>query len=111
MASLPSRYAAAVDLSGDYVVTVPIPCRVTVVQTGTAFQITGSRDFMGASVSYSASGAVKPATGDFSGSSNFGGACPGVFSGDREHGHLRCVTGGRRADTLAEWPQASSSSR
>jgi hypothetical protein len=53
--------AAAVDLSGDYVVTVPIPCRVTTVQTGTAFQTTGSCDFMGTSTSFSLSGTVDPA--------------------------------------------------
>jgi cysteine-rich repeat protein len=73
--------AAAVDLSGDYVVTIPIPCRVTVVQTGTALQTTGSCDFGGAPTPYSASGTVNPVTGAFSGTSDLGGVCSGVISG------------------------------
>jgi cysteine-rich repeat protein len=73
--------AAAVDLSGEYVVTVPIACRVTIVQTGTSFQTTGSCDFMGTPTPFSASGTVDPATGAFSGASDLGGVCPGVISG------------------------------
>jgi hypothetical protein len=73
--------AAAVDLSGDYVVTVPTSCRITVVQTGTAFQTTGFCDFNGTSTRFSASGTVDPATGTFSGSSDLGGVCPGIISG------------------------------
>jgi cysteine-rich repeat protein len=73
--------AAAVDLSGDYVVTVPIACRVTIVQTGTAIQTTGSCNFMGPSTPFSASGTVDPATGVFSESWELGGVCAGITSG------------------------------
>jgi cysteine-rich repeat protein len=84
--------ATAVDLSGDYVVTVPIACRVTVVQTGTAIQTTGSCDFMGTPTSYSASGTVDPATGAFSESSDLGGVCTGVISGTGD-GEVITATG------------------
>src|SRR5262247_2199320 len=55
--------ATAVDVSGDYVVTVPIPCRVTVVQTGTETQTTGFCDFNGTSTPISGRGTVDPVTG------------------------------------------------
>ena len=84
--------AVAVDLSGDYVVTVPIPCTLTVVVTGTAFQTTGSCDFMGAPTLFSLSGTVDLATGTFSGSSDLGGVCAGVISGTGD-GEVITATG------------------
>src|SRR5262245_30001582 len=84
--------ATAVDLSGDYVVIVPLPCRVTVVQTGTAFQTSGSCDFMGTPTPFTASGTVDPVTGQFSGSSNLGGVCAGVISGTGD-GEVITATG------------------
>ncbi len=73
--------AAAVDLSGEYIATVPIPCRLTLVQTGTSSQTTGSCDFNGTPTPYSGSGTVDPATGAFSGPFDLGGVCSGVISG------------------------------
>jgi len=87
--------AAAVDLSGDYVVTEPISCRVTVVQTGTAYQISGFCDFNG-TTPYSASGTVDPVTGAFSGSQHFGGVCPpSVISGTGDGEVITATSTGR----------------
>src|SRR5262245_29966553 len=72
--------ATAVDVSGDYVVTVPIPCRVTVVQTGTETQTTGFCDFNGTSTPISGRGTVDPVTGAGSASLDLGGACAGVIN-------------------------------
>jgi hypothetical protein len=86
--------AAAVDLSGDYLVTltVPLPCRITVVQTGTALHTTGFCDVNGTSTPLSVSGTVDPVTGAFSGSSDFGGVCAGVISGTGD-GEVLTATG------------------
>src|SRR6516164_4697477 len=71
--------AAAVDVSGDYVVTDPIPCRVTVVQTGTETQTTGFCDFNGSSTPFSGRGTIDPVTGAGSGTTDLGGVCAGVI--------------------------------
>jgi cysteine-rich repeat protein len=76
------RASAAVDLSGDYVVTVPISCRITIVVTGTETRSTG---FCG-STPISGSGTIDPVTGAGTGSFDLGGACAGVinFTSDGE---------------------------
>jgi hypothetical protein len=86
--------AAAVDLSGDYLVTltIPLPCRITVVQTGTALHTTGFCDVNGTSTPFSSSGTVDPVTGAFSGSSDLGGVCAGVISGTGD-GEVLTATG------------------
>jgi cysteine-rich repeat protein len=57
--------ATAVDLSGDYLVS-PIPCRLTLVQTGTALQLSGSCSVDSTTYPLSSTGTVDPATGAFS---------------------------------------------
>jgi cysteine-rich repeat protein len=73
--------AAAIDLSGDYVVDTPVPCRFTFAQTGTTLQLSGSCALAG-TTPVSASGTVDPVTGAFSVSGELTGACSGlVISG------------------------------
>jgi hypothetical protein len=58
--------ATAVDLSGDYVVSDPIPCRLTDVQTGSALQVSGSCSNNSTTYTLSLAGTVDPGTGAFS---------------------------------------------
>jgi hypothetical protein len=83
--------AAAVDLSGDYVVTVPIACRLTVVQTGTSLRTSGSCSGYPVSLA----GPVDPATGAFSGTGEIPGLCADLFcsgTGDSEEFQITCTS-------------------
>jgi cysteine-rich repeat protein len=74
--------AAAIDLSGNYVVYVPVSCSFSFAQTGTTLQLSGSCSIPGGSYPVSASGTVDPITGAFSVAGELTGACSGlVISG------------------------------
>src|SRR5215469_4636434 len=74
--------AAAVDLSGDYVMSTPIPCRSTVAQIGTAVRLSGSCSVGPTTYPLSLAGTVDPATGAFFISGEITGLCADfVFSG------------------------------
>ena len=93
--------AAAIDLSGDYVVPDPSPCRLTEAQTGTALQMSGTCtvsppadygcpvDLL--SYQFSLTGTVDPVTGAFSATGQIAGlgadfACTGMGDGEEMHG-------------------------
>ncbi len=85
--------AAAIDLSGDYVISAPIPCRVTYVQTGTTLRVTGS--CLTGSVSVSLAGTVDPATGAFSVTGAVSGLCADFAcagAGDGEETRSTCTS-------------------
>jgi len=74
--------ATAVDLSGDYVGFALVPFAVTLVQTGTALQMTGHIVVNADTDELSATGTVDPATGAFSVAGEITGACADfVYSG------------------------------
>ena len=84
--------AAAIDLSGDYVVAVPIPCRLTDVQTGTLLQVSVSCSIGSTGT---LAGTVDPDTGAFS----ITGAIPGLCAdlactgmGDGEETRSTCTS-------------------
>src|SRR5262245_51438653 len=86
--------AAAVDLSGDYVVSTPVPCRFTEVQTGTALRVTGSCSVGSTSYPLSLTGTVDPDTGAFSISGELRGLCADLVcsgTGDGEEVHQTCT--------------------
>src|SRR5437763_15982229 len=58
--------AAAIDLGGDYVGSVPAPFTVTDVQTGTTLQMMGHVVDTLTTYPLSTTGTVDPATGEFS---------------------------------------------
>ena len=66
--------AAAIDGSGVYVISTPIPCRIAVVQTGTAVRVDGSCSVGSTSYPFTLAGTVDPDTGVFSTT----GAIPGL---------------------------------
>jgi cysteine-rich repeat protein len=71
--------AAAIDMSGEYVVDVP--CSFVFAQTGTTLQLSGSCSISGTNP-LSASGTVDPVTGAFSVTGELTGVCSGlVISG------------------------------
>jgi hypothetical protein len=87
--------AAAVDLSGDYVVTVPIPCSFTSVQTGTALQLSGSCSANSTKYPLSLAGTVDPGTGAFSVTGAIPGLCADLAcsgTGDGEESHSTCTS-------------------
>jgi cysteine-rich repeat protein len=87
--------AAAVDLSGDYVVTVPIPCSFTSVQTGTALQLSGSCSTNATKYPLSLAGTVDPGTGAFSVTGAIPGLCADLAcsgTGDGEESHSTCTS-------------------
>jgi hypothetical protein len=67
--------ATAVDLSGDYVVSAPVSCRLTDVQTRTALQVSGFCSVGSTTYPVSLAGTVDPATGVFSVTGVIPGLC------------------------------------
>ena len=87
--------AAAVDLSGVYIITTPLPCRLTVVQTGTATRTTGSCLLDSTSFPLSLDGTVDPSTGAGTLSGAIPGLCADLFcslTGDGEEIHSTCTS-------------------
>jgi cysteine-rich repeat protein len=87
--------AAAIDLSGDYVVSDPIPCRLTDVQTGTALQVSGSCSVDSTTYAVSLAGTVDPATGAFSVTGKIPGLCADLAcsgTGDGEETQITCTS-------------------
>src|SRR5262245_10986715 len=87
--------AAAIDLSGDYVISTPIPCRITDVQTATALRVTGSCSVGSTSYPFSLTGIVDPDTGAFSISGEIPGLCADLVcsgTGDGEEIHQTCTS-------------------
>jgi cysteine-rich repeat protein len=89
------QLAAAVDLSGEYVVSDPVPCRLTLVQTGTALETSGFCSLGDLIYPVSSTGTVDPATGAFSGAGAIPGLCVDLFcsgTGDGEETHSTCTS-------------------
>ena len=86
--------AAAVDLSGVYVSSVPYACRFTDVQTGTAFRVSGSCTVNSVAFQLSLAGTADPATGAFSVTGEVPGLCDLACSGtgDGEESHSTCTS-------------------
>ena len=87
--------AASIDLSGEYVISVPIPCTVTLVQTGTALELSGSCSVGSTTYPFHLAGTVDPGTGAFS----ITGAIPGLCAdyacsgtGDGEEAQITCTS-------------------
>ena len=87
--------AAAIDLSGDYVTSGLTPCRLSVVQTGTALQVGGSCSVGSTTSPISLAGTVDPGTGAFSVTGEIPGLCADLAcsgTGDGEETQITCTS-------------------
>ena len=83
--------AAAIDLSGHYVVSTPVECTLTLVQAATSLQVTG----FCSGLPLSLSGTVDPDTGAFTVTGAIPGLCADLVcsgTGDGEESNFTCTS-------------------